>query len=518
MFQQRSGIIWNDALLTSKSASGVRVTEKSTLSDHALFRAIDLVSNRIAELDFFPYDRKGAGKEKAINHPAFFLLRGKPNNKDSWFDLAKQLMQDRLIHGNGYLWIEKLNSEPVGLHRLDPSKTFPVIEDGELMYGSVIANEPVKFFAHEVFHIKGLGDGLQGYSLIELMRDCIGSHVAKTQYTATFFSNGGVPTYAIKLPNALTPDARKSFKNEWAKIHSGSTGSRVAMLPFGFELQTYGFSPEQVELFNSKQFDLIEAANLIGIPASYLGSSQNTSYGSLEAESKSFLSNSLNAHLCAIEAQANLKLRTEKQIREDSVFFEFDRKKLDSTDYDKLIQSLAKQKEIGIITTNEFRKAINLPPATEEDADMRTMQVNMGFVDDMRNKTKTELQKMEMEIEKLKQPEPKQEPVMVPPAPQQEPQQAQTIPTEQRHDERLELVTRQICERMAARVKKAIENKGEHNLTEAHARVIIEQLKTINKKADELVASWLEPIQEELRHATRDKVRVDANKLFEVIL
>lgn len=484
------------------SASGIRVSETTALSAPAFYRAIDLISDRIAGLDCNLYRRvEGEGKEKAKNLPAYHLMRDACNPYQSAHCLKKTIQKDRLVHGNGYIWVQRDQfANPTALYRLDPLLTFPVVEGGVVLYGTIIDNEPRKLLAENLVHIKGLGDGLVGYSIIEILRDVIGSNVQANRYTANFFKNGARPTYAIKLPAGLREEDKKRFREDWKNIHSGVEGNLVAaLLPHGFEIDTFGFNLEEIELTEIKQFSLVDFANIVGIPASYLGSSQNTSYSSLESEAKSFLANSLNGHLQAWTAELNMKMRSERMKSTDSHFWDFDRKQLEQTDLDKLSQALNKQKEVGAISTNEYRKAINLPPIKEPWADEYVMPQNLAFIDQMRAK-------FDKEMEKLDQPETQPQVVVEP------------EPKEEEKDDRLEKLTRSTLDRLGTRLQKAIERKGTHDLIQTHLAVFTESLEPLNERAEQICQEYLERVQEELEVALPEQMQIDTKELLEKLL
>lgn len=493
------------------SLAGVQVNENTALSHSAFYRGIDLISDRIAGLDFNVYRRSEDGKEKAKYHPAYKLLRHQANEYQSAHTIKKTVQKDRLIHGNGYLWIQRdETAKPISLYRLDPLQTFPVVEGGSLVYATVINGERMKLMPYEVFHLRGLGDSIVGYSLIDLMKDMIGSHVATQRHTAVFFKNGARPTYAVKMPAGLSPEDQKQFREDWNNVHSASADHmKAALLPFGFDIDTYGFSPDELTLLELKQFSLVDFANLIGIPASYLNANINTSHSSLEAEAKSFLANSLNGHLQAWEAEANLKFLSERHKQDDSHFFEFDRKQLESTDIEKLSKALNTQLLSGAIHFNEYRRAINLPPIKAEWAEEHIMPVNLAFIEQVREKTAKEIQNLD-------KPEP---------APQAPVQPVQTLdstsepeaPAPEARSEavqKLDSLTRSVCDRMASRVTKAIKDKGQHDLRERHLAIITDNLTPICERAEDIAGEWLDEIQEELNHALPEQVQPKGENLY----
>lgn len=481
------------------SRSGVRVNEQSALGLPALYRGVSLVADKVAGLDLFVLKNEEQGKQPAHTHPAYKLLRVQANPYQSALVLKTTLQKDKMLYGNGYCWIERdETARPIALWRLDPSKTFPVQDNGVLYYASVIDDDRVKLMPSDVIHIRKIGDGIVGFSMLELMKDMLGGAVATQRHEAVFFKNGASPTFAFKLPDGITEQDIKRFRADWTRIQTGvENHHKIALLPAGFDVQNMGLSPSEFSLVDLKKFSLIDIANLVGVPPSFLGSEVNSSYASWEADAKSLLDNSIAGHLNDWESELSIKLLSERQKERDTHCIQFDRSKLEDTDNDKVVESATKKLQAGGISFNEYRKAINEVPITEEWADKYVMPSNLVFVDKAFSPPEPPIQKLEQQqVQSLDS--------------QTEQRSVQTL-------DKLEAVTRSICDRLAKRLNKAIESKGTHDLLEAHLRTMTDSLEPINERSGELCEAYLSELQEELNHALPEQVRVSAETIYEVI-
>lgn len=484
----------------NRSRSGVRVSEQTALGLPSLYRGVSLVADKVAGLDLFVLKNEEHGNQPAPTHPAYKLLRVQANPYQSALVLKTTLQKDKMIHGNGYAWIERdETAKPIGLWRLDPSKTFPVQEAGVLYYASVIDDEAVKLLPSDVVHIRRIGDGIVGFSILDLMKDMLGGAIATQRHEAVFFKNGASPTFAFKLPDGITEQDIKRFREDWARIQTGvENHHKIALLPAGFDVQNMGLSPSEFSLVDLKKFSLIEISNLCGVPPSFLGSEVNSSYASWEADAKSLLDNSISGHLNDWEAELCIKLLSERQKDRDTHTIKFDRSKLEDTDNDKVVETATKKLQAGGISFNEYRKAINEAPISEEWADKYVMPSNLVFVDKAFEPPEPEVQTLDTTTEMVDQPD------------------VQGLDTESEPD-KLEAVTRSICDRLATRLRKAIDSKGTHDLCEAHLKTMAESLEPINERSGELCESYLQQLQEELNHSLPEQIRVDAETIYEVI-
>jgi len=500
IFRKRSTIrITDDGALNflggSQSRSGVRVNESSALSLPALHRGVSLVSDKVAGLDLFVLQNEEKGSSPASNHAATKLLRTQANPYQSSLVFKTTLQKDKMIYGNGFGLIERdATARPIALWRLDPTVTFPVSENGVLYYASVIDGETVKLVPSDVIHIRRIGDGLCGFSMLDLMKDMLGGSVATQRHEAIFFKNGASPTFAFKLPMGIQEQDIKRFRKDWNTLQTGvENHHKIALLPSGFEIQSMGLSPKDISLAELKKFSLIDIANICGIPPSFLGSEVNSSYASWEADSKSLLDNSISSHLNDWESELCMKMLSEKEKDSDSHTIKFDRSKLENTDDDKVVEMATKKLHAGGISFNEYRKQISEAPISEEWADNHIMPANLMFVDDIYKKEPLPVKEddeVKDDIEDIEEPE---------------------------QPDKLEAVTRSICDRLTVRLTKAIESKGSHDLIESHLKTFTDNLKPINERAGELSKAYLQELQEELKHALPEQVKPTSETLYEVI-
>ena len=85
------------------TASGKYVTERSAMQMTAVYCCVRILSEAVASLplQFHRYTDDG-GKEKAVEHPLYFLLHDEPNPEMTSFIFRETLMTHLLLWGNAY--------------------------------------------------------------------------------------------------------------------------------------------------------------------------------------------------------------------------------------------------------------------------------------------------------------------------------------------------------------------------------------------------------------------------------
>ena len=187
------------------STSGKRVTEQSAMQMTAVYACVRILSESVAGLPIHLYKyTDSGGKEKATDHPLYFLLHDEPNPEMTSFVFRETLMTHLLLWGNAYAQvIRNGKGEVIALYPLMPNRmTVDRNEKGQICYqyqvskdeahtmkGSTVILKP-----SDVLHIPGLGfDGLVGYSPIAMAKNAIGMAIACEEYGAKFFANGATP-------------------------------------------------------------------------------------------------------------------------------------------------------------------------------------------------------------------------------------------------------------------------------------------------------------------------------------
>lgn len=354
-----------DAMGGGETESGVHVNRKTAIGYPPLWRGINLISGDVAKLPLNLFERSGeAGKEKAVDHPAHKLMRRKPN---PWMtaNVFKRTMQyHALLFGNGYAAIFRSLKTPVELVILSPTDTFPVQAQGRLWYVTKAANEQRRIPAEDVLHIRGLSfDGLIGHSVLEVMAEALGLGMAAREFGSRFFGSGSNMSGVLMVPGKFKQEQIANAIASWEEMARGlKRAHKIALLQDGVKWQPTTISPEQGQFNETRQFEIREVANILGIPPHKLGDSSRTSYNSLEQENKSYLQDGLDHWLCAWEDECFDKLLTEKEKANDSHFFEYLREAYIQTDGETKIKMLVEQVNNGLLLPDEARAIQNLPP------------------------------------------------------------------------------------------------------------------------------------------------------------
>lgn len=371
---------------SSESASGIRVTAKKALSFSSVFQAVSLISGDVAKLPFHLVRKLSeGGKERAISHPAFYLVRRKPCPEMAAFHFIRTLTAHALLRGNGYAYIFRDGRQkPTEILPLDPDSTFPVRESGRLWYVTTVSGEQRKLDPANVLHIRGLcSDGLVGYSVIELAKESIGLGLAAEKFGSTFFGNGSMASGIIEYPGKLDEKIVERIRSTWESMHKGLDKShRIAVLDAGVKFSQLTIPPEQAQFLSTRKFQRVEIASWFNLPPHKLGDETRTSRASLEQENQSYLESALDPWLVTWEAECWDKLLTEKEKRSGEYAFEFLRLALLRADAKTRSAFYHNALQDGWMNRDEVRERENMNPLPDGQGKKFLVPLNMGPAED----------------------------------------------------------------------------------------------------------------------------------------
>lgn len=358
------------------STSGKIVTERSSMQMTAVYSCVRILSEAVAglPLHLYQYNDSG-GKEKALDHPLYFLLHDEPNPEMSSFVFRETLMTHLLLWGNAYAQIYRNGKgEVVALYPLMPNRmTVDRDEKGQLYYryntskdeAPTMKGSTVSLKSTDVLHIPGLGfDGLVGYSPIAMAKNAIGMAIACEEYGAKFFANGATPGGLLEYPGTVKDPDR--IRESWNKGFSGSSNSnKVAILEEGMKYTPISISPEQAQFLETRKFQINEIARIFRVPPHMVGDLDKSSFSNIEQQSLEFVKYTLEPWLMRWEQSMMRSIISPKD--KPAYFIKFNVDGLLRGDYQSRMSGYATARQNGWMSANDIRELENLDRIPTED-------------------------------------------------------------------------------------------------------------------------------------------------------
>ena len=358
------------------SSSGKQVNERSAMQMTAVYSCVRILSEAVAGLPLHLYRyTDGESKEKAIDHPLYFVLHDEPNPEMTSFVFRETLMTHLLLWGNAYAQIIRNGKgEVVALYPLMPNRmTVDRDDKGHLYYEYQTSTDEakttkggtVRLKPSDVLHVPGLGfDGLVGYSPIAMAKNAIGLAIAAEEYGSKFYANGAAPSGVLEHPGTLKDPSK--VRDSWTQTFGGSGNAhKIAVLEEGMKYSPISISPNEAQFLETRKFQINEIARIFRVPPHMVGDLEKSSFSNIEQQSLDFVMYTLNPWIVRWEQamQQSLLLPSEK----GRLSFRFNVDGLLRGDYQSRMNGYAVARQNGWMSANDIRELENMNPIPDEE-------------------------------------------------------------------------------------------------------------------------------------------------------
>jgi HK97 family phage portal protein len=356
------------------SHAGVTVTRDTALGVPAVWAAVNFISATIASLPLDLFTRSEKGRMRAETDPLHAILHDDVNPETSSFDWRKSAMQNVLLDGRAYTFIERnVARRVINLWPLDPSKVTVERRQGKTSYIYQEASARIVYDAADIIDIPWMVgcDGISHYNPVERLRNAIGLAIAMEKYGAEFFSNGGIPPLQLVGPMETPAAIKRAAIDIMAAINAAkSEGRSILPMPTMHELKAIGIDPVKGQLVEGRRYQLEEIARIYQLPPVFLQDLTNATLSNSEQQDLHFVKHTLAQWIKRWEQQLNLKLFGPRM---RARFVEFNVDGLLRGDFKTRMDGYATAIQNAILKPDEAR-AMENRPAEGGDADKLHIQ------------------------------------------------------------------------------------------------------------------------------------------------
>lgn len=358
-----------------ETKAGIRVSERTALTCGPLLAGVRILSETAAQLPLKVYRRlPGGGKEPAIDHPLYDVLALNPNPEYTSFEWRERVMADAVVWGNSYCQlIEDFKGNVREIWPLDPGRMrverAPDGGDKRYVYyrktgnfGDYQQNEVMRVFSpHEILHVSLLGDGLKGYSLVDLCAEAIGIALTAEEFAASFFAHDSVPPLIFESDQKLTAKDIELLRQGWEGEHKGSArASRTGWTWGGMKSKLLERDLSKVGLKELRQFQVEEIARVLRIPLHMMQSLERATNNNIEHQGLEYAIYTATPWFVRIEQRISKSLFGPRE--SGTYFAEFDMDGLLRGDYVSRTTGIGRLVASACMTPNEGRYQMGMNP------------------------------------------------------------------------------------------------------------------------------------------------------------
>jgi HK97 family phage portal protein len=371
---QRSTVSGPRSVTLTAGAEGPRVVsfEEIVESQPVVAAASNKLVRQIATLPLKVYRRNSQNeRERVIDHPLATLLN-QPVPRRGPVNFKQWMARPGFVHGNSLM--AKYRGD--GPDR-PPTNLLPL----RWQYVSAYADTggPIEYWGttqtgewrwlpvDETLHFAWeSGAGELGVSPLTQLGVTIANEDAAQRYQTASWRNGARPSGAVVLPEnrSLDVEERKELREDLARMHEGVDNSfRVALLTGGADWRPMSFDAREAQLIEARTVNREEIAMVYDVPPPMIGDLTHGTYSNVTELHRMLYVTVLRPWLTFFEETLQAQLiDPEPEWAGDDLFVEFDFSEVLRGDPADELKAAADAFANGLMTLNEVRKVLNLPP------------------------------------------------------------------------------------------------------------------------------------------------------------
>lgn len=379
--------VWNTSGETA--SNDVNLTRKRVLLIPTVSAILDLITNTISTLPIeLKHEVDGEMKEVKLkaDDKRLYLLNRESNPKTDARTFLKGMVFDYVFEGHAYAhkyyehqatkipsekkkYLKELNRYPAQ----NVSIQNRIFEEGRCTKAEYKYTVPIKSnTSHDILDItlsdsdlliitEGSVDSFEGVGVYKKGTEIFAKALAEMELISYMMKNGAMPRIILKTNKALKDNVFNRLKDQTDSLFSGrKNAAKTLILEEGMDVDKLSYSLAEMQMNELSASTNAEIVKLFNVPESMINSKANK-YGSIEQNQLHFLKHTIAPILVAFEQAFDRQLLTEKE-KEMGYCFRFNIAEFLRTTKGELADTITKLTSNGLITTNEARSDLDLPP------------------------------------------------------------------------------------------------------------------------------------------------------------
>ena len=368
-------------------ASTTPVTNDTALQLSAVWACTKIISETVAGMPIQFWETKRDGTRVLVkDHPLAFLLNTSPNRWQTGIEFKNTLTISLAMNGNCFSLIQRgVRGNIIGLVPLMANQMqVTLLDDGTKTYAYSNGKTTTVYAEENIWHVMLMpSNAVIGLSPLRYAARAIGIGISAEDRVGTLSRNGFKPTGVLMIDKTLTDAQRTQVRAQFADLQEGQ-GDPLKVLEAGFTYQQITMSPKDVQLLESRRFQIEDIARFWGVPSILINDTQSsTVWGTGISEIiQGFYKFAIRPYLERYEAsiEKNLLPKAER----GKIKSEFDFSSLLRGDDKTRTEVAAASVSGGLKTINEARKDLDgLPPV--DGGDEILLQQQMTPIKELKN-------------------------------------------------------------------------------------------------------------------------------------
>ena len=340
------------------------------MSLSTFYAAVNLVSNSIAMMPWKFKDDENNELPKTN-----YLYHLFDNSIITRYNIIKNVVKDIILYGNGFIFIERDNEtgQPKTLHYSPANQTTIWYDElnHKLYYYNFTYLDRIDDGTNYLHFYMNSDDGFIGKGVLKYAYNVLDIASVIQNATSSYYSTAG-QQFGIVSPNGPLPEVGNQQKQldklvqKWEEAQMKANKGTV-FFPSDLKFTPMTNTAKDSALIEAREYNAVEVGRFIcNISPVLLGDLRHLAYNSLTESQREFVIHSLAPLVTMIEEQCNKKLIMPS--KQGKQFVDLDENSILANDAEKQANEVTTLTNSGIITPNEARKRLGLPPVDGGDA------------------------------------------------------------------------------------------------------------------------------------------------------
>ena len=317
---------------------------------------VELISNTIAMIPIKLYKKENGAIREIEDDIRLKFLNDDTGDTLTAFDFKKALIQDYLLVGNGYAYINKQGTKIKSLHYVKAEELSinrnvdPIFKDYDILVNGK-TYKPYQFLKV----LRSSRDGSTGTGIIESNPILLSVAYNSLRYENILAKTGGNKKGFINSEKPIDQAAIDILKEQWNKMYSGNSQNCV-VLNKGLTFQESAATPTEMQMNENKVTNGDEICKILNIPPSIISGDGKANTNDYEKMVKLAILPVITSFITCLNR--DLLLESEKE----SFYFAPDLKELLKGDLEKRFKAYEIAIKNKILGVNEVRYEEDKPP------------------------------------------------------------------------------------------------------------------------------------------------------------
>lgn len=351
-YEERADML-EDLILQATVGSDV-VTKKQALNIASVAGCVNVISNTIAMIPIKLYSEENSKVTEIKTDRRIKLLNDETGDTLDAFQLKKAFIEDYLLEGGGYAYINKELNMFKSINYVDKTSVSaqvnfdPIFKDYDLLVNGKFY-KPFEFLKI----LRKTKNGADGIGIVTENNDLLAISYLALKYEKILQKTGGNKKGFIQAKSKITGDALTALKTAWKNLY-GDNSENIIVLNDGAEFKEAQATCVETQMNENKQTNSAEICKIFNVPKGILDGNAT------DIEYNNFIKICILPIIKSFETALNKDFLLE--IEKDKYYFAFDMKQLTKADILKRFQAYEIAIKNGFMQWDEIRFEEDLEP------------------------------------------------------------------------------------------------------------------------------------------------------------